>query len=188
LRLPWNIPQGTAQIINELMGIMDMEKRDRFELLSAYLDGEVSSAERRQVEEWIDTDPSVKCQYLRLLRLRSGLQNIPVEATQCPEEMVQQVWKKLRYRSRWAWALGGAIAVCAISISGLIPGSNYRNLQIAQQSTTTTAPAATQPEAPASPLMVAINNPVIEIPKTAVVSNKKPRLRTPSYSTRQEIN
>lgn len=165
-----------------------MEKRDRFELLSAYLDGEVSSAERRQVEEWLDTDPSVKCLYLRLLRLRSGLQNIPVEATQSPEEIVQQVWKKLRYRSRWAWVLGGAIAVCAISIFGLIPGSNSRNLQIAQQPTAAPAPVATEPQAPASPLMVAINNPVIEIPKTAVVSNKKPQLRTTTNSTGQDIN
>lgn len=170
------------------MGIMDMEKRDRFELLSAYLDGEISSTERRQVEAWIDTDPSMKCQYLRLLRLRSGLQNLPVEATQSPEEILQQVWRKLRSRSRWAWMLGGAIAVCAISISGLIPGSHSRNLQIAQQINPTPAPAVTEPELPASPLMVAINNPVIEIPKTAVVSNKKPQLRTPSQNPKQDIN
>jgi hypothetical protein len=170
------------------MGIMDMEKRDRFELLSAYLDGEVSSAERRLVESWIDNDPSVKSQYLRLLRLRSGLQNLPIESTQSPEEILRQVWAKLRFRPRWAWIFGGAIAVCAISISGLIPGSNSRNLQIAQQINPTPTSVVQEPEVPASPLMVAINNPVIEIPKTAVVSNKKPQQRTPSQNTRQEIN
>jgi len=31
---------------------MDMLKRDRFELLSAYLDGEVTAAQRQQVEDW----------------------------------------------------------------------------------------------------------------------------------------
>ena len=30
-----------------------MVKRDRFELISAYLDGEVTAAERKQVEEWL---------------------------------------------------------------------------------------------------------------------------------------
>jgi len=38
---------------------MDMEKRDCFELLSAYLDGEVTATERRQVEEWLSTDASI---------------------------------------------------------------------------------------------------------------------------------
>jgi hypothetical protein len=33
---------------------------DRFELLSAYIDGEVTAAERKQVEEWLATDPTVQ--------------------------------------------------------------------------------------------------------------------------------
>ncbi|MFM8202724.1 MAG: anti-sigma factor family protein, partial [Dolichospermum sp.] len=55
---------------------MDMQKREYFELLSAYLDGEVTATERRQVEQWLSTDASVKCLYKRLLNLRQGLQNI----------------------------------------------------------------------------------------------------------------
>lgn len=38
-------------------GARDMEKRDRFELLSAYLDGEVSATERKQVEDWLQPTP-----------------------------------------------------------------------------------------------------------------------------------
>lgn len=36
--------------------------RDRFELLSAYIDHEVTADERRQVEAWINEDPAfAKC-------------------------------------------------------------------------------------------------------------------------------
>ena len=45
-----------------------MQKRDCFELLSAYLDGEVTATERKQVEEWFSTDTSVKCLYKKIGR------------------------------------------------------------------------------------------------------------------------
>jgi hypothetical protein len=64
---------------------------------------------------------------------------------------------------------GAAVAACVFgSISGLIPG-NTTKLQLAQQKIQPIA-VTTQPAVPASPLMVALNNPVIEIPKTAVAS------------------
>ena len=40
-----------------------MYQRDRFELLSAYIDGEVTAAERGQIEQWLTTDPEVQCLY-----------------------------------------------------------------------------------------------------------------------------
>ena len=162
---------------NESMGTKDMDKRDylnynkadRFELLSAYLDGEVTAAERRQVEDWLSTDESVKCLYARLLKLRQGVKSIPVPASeQSPEVTFQNVWKRVNYRYRLGWMFGGAaIATCVIgSLSGLIPG-NTPQLQLAQQ---TIKPTVVKTETPltVSPLMVALNNPVIEIPKTAV--------------------
>ena len=73
-----------------------MQKRDCFELLSAYLDGEVTATERRQVEEWLSTDASIKCLYKRLLNLRQGLQNIPVPPTnQSSETTIEQVLKRV---------------------------------------------------------------------------------------------
>ncbi len=36
---------------------MDIYKRNRFELISAYIDGEVTAAERRQINDWLTTDP-----------------------------------------------------------------------------------------------------------------------------------
>ncbi|QXE22268.1 putative transmembrane anti-sigma factor [Richelia sinica FACHB-800] len=151
---------------------MDMVKRDSFELLSAYLDGEVTASERRQVEEWLATDDSIKSLYARLLKLRQGLRNCPIpQAQHTPEETFQQVWNRIRRRYQLAWIGGGAaIAACVISsLAGLLPGSESRNLQLAQQPEQPKATMA-QPAVTASPLMVALNNPVIEIPKTAVAN------------------
>ena len=43
------------------------------ELLSAYLDGEVTDAQRREVEQWLESDPSVR-QSLEELRMRTSRQ------------------------------------------------------------------------------------------------------------------
>ena len=80
---------------------MDMLKRDRFELLSAYLDGEVTACERRQVEDWLANDPESQRLYGRLLTLRQGLQTMPVPSTQqSVENTIEQVYQRMHRRSR----------------------------------------------------------------------------------------
>lgn len=179
LQPPGDLSAGMDQHTNESTGTMDMVKRDRFELLSAYLDGEVTATERRQVEEWLANDASVQCLYARLLKLRQGLQALPVPApAQSPQVTAQKVFTRLRRRSRLAWTFGGAaVAACVISVvSGLLPGSETITPQLAQkpQVEVEKAPTANTSAAPAAPLMVALNNPVIEIPKAAVTSPEKP--------------
>ena len=61
---------------------LDNLKRDRFELLSAYLDGEVTVSERRQVEQWLETDQNMRCLYSRLLKLRQGMRTMAVPASE----------------------------------------------------------------------------------------------------------
>ncbi|MFN9956199.1 MAG: anti-sigma factor family protein, partial [bacterium] len=101
-QFPSNVANGMAKYTNESTGTKDMEKRDcrqhnetdRFELLSAYLDGEITAGERKQVEQWLSTDESVKCLYARLLKLRQGVKTMPIPASaQPPEVTFQQVWK-----------------------------------------------------------------------------------------------
>ncbi|NJL11167.1 MAG: transcriptional regulator [Calothrix sp. SM1_7_51] len=121
---------------NELTGDKHMEKRDRFELLSAYLDGEVTAAERKQVEEWLASDPSVQNLHRRLLSLRQGLRSIPIPQSQLPvEDTVKQVMTKLRRRSQRTWALrGAAVAACLIgAVSGLLLNNSRETLQFAQK-------------------------------------------------------
>jgi anti-sigma factor RsiW len=169
LKPPEDLSAGIDQQINESTGTMDMVKRDRFELLSAYLDGEVTATERRQVEEWLANDASIQCLYARLLKLRQGLRTLPVPApAESPEATAHKVFTSLRRRSRLTWTFGGAaIAACVISVvSGLLPGNESRTPQLAQKPPVELeTPSASTPAAPASPLMVALNNPVIEIPK-----------------------
>ncbi|MDB9465637.1 zf-HC2 domain-containing protein [Dolichospermum circinale CS-1225] len=146
-----------------------MQKRDCFELLSAYLDGEVTASERKQVEEWLSTDDSFKCLYKRLLNLRKGLQNIPVPPTnQSSETTIEQVLKRVKRPYDLAWIFGGAaLAACILgTVSTLFPGNSSRILQMAE--TTELTPAVTQPAISDSSLMVALNKPVMEIPKTAI--------------------
>jgi anti-sigma factor RsiW len=186
LQPPKNLSAGMDQHPNESTGTMDMVKRDRFELLSAYLDGEVTATERRQVEEWLANDASVQCLYARLLKLRQGLKTLPVPApTESPEVTAEKVFTRLRRRSRLAWTFGGtAVAACVISVvSGLLPGNESRTPQLAQKPPVEveTTPTAQTPAAPTSPLMVAValNKPVIEIPKAETSPAKQTHLKQP---------
>ncbi|NET56301.1 MAG: Fis family transcriptional regulator [Symploca sp. SIO2E6] len=150
---------------------MDSLQRDRFELLSAYIDGEVTAAERYQVQELLSEDPNMQRLYTRLMKLRQGLQQLPVPTreTTAPET-AEQVFSKIdRRRSRKAFIWGGA-AVAALfvsAVSGVFSGGGRSLLpQLAQ---------SPQPEVTSEPLMISANQPVIEIPKTAVPDSERLR-------------
>ncbi len=142
---------------------IDSQRRDKFELLSAYLDGEVTAAERKQVQQWLDTDPQMQQLERRLLKLRHGIQNMPIP-NPVSAEVVQakvvaaQAQRKLRRSLVWG---GGAIAAVLVgAVSILNPGEGLKP-QFAQNTTE------------AEPLMIAINQPAVEIPKAAVSSPER---------------
>lgn len=114
-----------------------MLQRDQFELLSAYLDGEVTAVERRQVEDLLSHDEQVKQLYSRLLKLRSGFQGMPLAAAQPMEKTVAQVMARLDRRPapRRAWVIGlGAVAATAIgAMTGLFGGPGRLGPQFALQ-------------------------------------------------------
>jgi anti-sigma factor RsiW len=58
---------------------MDSLQRDRFELLSAFIDGEVTAAERKQVQQLLATDSDMQRLHSRLMKLRQGLQKLPCQ-------------------------------------------------------------------------------------------------------------
>ena len=145
---------------------MDSLQRVRFELLSAYVDGEVTLAERKQVQEWLTNDPNVKSQYLQLLRVHQGIQLLPVPpADQSIQESIDGVFTRIT-RTRWkqAFVLGGsAIAALFIGVvSGVLPGGESPLPQLAQSFPLTTAAVAPEP------LMVALNAPPVDIPKASL--------------------
>lgn len=103
---------------------LDVIKRDRFELLSAYLDGEVSPSERRLVSTWLTDDPDTQCLYRRLLYLRQGFSTLcqTSTATQSSELLTGKVYQRLNQRvQRTCMASFAAIALAVFGVfSGTI--------------------------------------------------------------------
>ena len=141
--------------------------RDRFELLSAYFDGEVTPAERQTVQQWLDGDAEIQCLYRRLLKLRQGIQGLPIPAaSRSTDEMAANVLQTLnRRRVRRLVALGGGAIAAAMTaaISLFLPGNSSWMPRLAR------APESQPPlstEIPAEGLIIAINRPAVEIPAT----------------------
>lgn len=146
---------------------LDNLKRDRFELLSAYLDGEVSADERRQVETWLASDTTCQRLYARLIKIRQGLKELPVPVSEQPvEQVAEQVMFRLERRPRRTAVWGGVIAALFVgAVVGTLPRTEVT--PSVAQSPENSYPSANA-IAPAEGLMIALDRPVIEIPKAAV--------------------
>jgi len=141
----------------------------RFELVSAYIDGEATQGERRQVQEWLDRDPEVKRLYLNLIKLRESVQVLPVPTPVQPvQETVQKLFRRLD-RQRQRRVLWGGVAIAALVLAGL-SSLIFRDRTYSPQMAT--VPAETQ--TPSERLMIALNGPVVEIPEDPEASEPKP--------------
>ena len=107
---------------NHLQKMRKTMKQERFELISAYLDGELKPSEHKEVEAILETDPVAKHVYQRLLQLRSEFKRMPIAPTLEPvDKTIEQVLKKIDRRSRRSFVLvGSAVAGLIAAISGFI--------------------------------------------------------------------
>ena len=137
---------------------------DNFELISAYLDGELSPAEKTQVQSWIDLDPELKAVYTRMLTLQSQMRNLEIPSeNRSVEEITNNVFQSLdrRRRRRQLLLWGSAIAASAVAgIAGIIPGINDYGLKMAR------SPNALENQPDVVMLAVAVNKPAVNIPKS----------------------
>jgi len=144
----------------------------RFELLSAYLDGEVTPAERKQVQQWLDSDPQIQKLYTRLLRLRQDMDSLPIPSaspstTQLSEQVFQSIDCQQRSKKRVFWG-GAAIAALVIgAFSSFFLGHRSPIPQIADRDPL--API----EEDAEPLAIALNRPIVKIPAAALLPNER---------------
>lgn len=170
------------------IGTVDMLKRDRFEMLSAYLDGEVTATERRQVEVWLETDPVVQSLYGRLLKLRQGIQTIPVPQPECPvEQTVEQVLSRVHRRSRRAILWGGAaIAALFVSILSNTLSGNQSPLPQLAASPSATPELASGAGGSSEALEIALDRPIMEIPK-APISAPARAVENPLYESNENV-
>lgn len=153
-----------------------MLKRDRFELISAYLDGEVTADERRQVEAWLDNEPEVQALYERLLKLHQGFEMMPIPvATVSVEETIDAVFsqldKKEKPRLILLWGGAGAIAAMFVAaISSLLSGGDSLVPQLVQSPQHTVSPISSPQQAAVAPIRMALDQPVVNIPKKPVTA------------------
>ena len=135
---------------------------ERFELLSAYIDDELSPTERQQVQQWLDNDPKVKRLYTQLLGLQTHIQSSEAIASeQSIAEITAGVFESIdrrRYQRRLVWS-GSAIAASIIAaVTGFIPGLAPLEFKLAQEQ------LPDQLDSPTVMLAVAVNKPAINIP------------------------
>ncbi len=98
---------------HRVSSLIDCDEETRFELLSAYLDDEVTAEERKLVAQWLTEDANTQQMYQRLLMLRQAIRTAPVPeqpALQIPEPS-HQPWTALSART-----LHRAF-VCAVAIA-----------------------------------------------------------------------
>jgi hypothetical protein len=149
----------------------DTMKKELFELISAYLDGEVTAKERRQVERLIASDSLARYLYNQLLQLHSNLEKMPAPPASEPvEQTIRKVYSRLDRRPKLALFWGGtAFATLFLAmLSGIMPGSRSFLPQLA----TTPEPESVQ---------IALNEPIVEIinPNAAVLSINAPIVQIP---------
>jgi anti-sigma factor RsiW len=121
---------------------MDMHKRDRFELLNDYLDGEVTAAQRRQIEGWLTTDSTVQRLYARALELRQKWQIMSPLAQHLTESEVKQIFscRKTKPKRAVLWEAIVLAAVLLGALSGVLPERQSPVLPMAQAPQLTVKP------------------------------------------------
>jgi anti-sigma factor RsiW len=142
---------------------------DRFELLSAYVDGEVTAAERKQVETWLDTDPTAQQLHDRLVKLRHAFRAMPAPAPSQPiERTVEQVLAKVDRRPNLKLIWGGGAAIAA-AVVGALSIQFSRPAQVAVTPPAPTVAATTADSAGSSELNIKLDEPVMLAVQPATV-------------------
>lgn len=154
------------QISNNSMTTPD----ERFELLSAYIDGEVTETEEQLVEQWLSDDVDFRRLYQQQMKLRQSLIELPVpvaansSAKKETEVMIDRVFAEIDKRSqRRKWKLAG-IGISVAAVVGVF-GSLFTFNSSPQFS-----PVANSVKAPApvaeEPVLIAMEEPLVPLPKS----------------------
>ncbi len=131
-----------------------------FELLSAYLDGEVTAKERQQVKELLAEDKEAQKLYQRLLNLRHKIHNLPTpQPTYNAKDISQAVFARVdqensQKRKRWLWGGSAIAALVVATVGGVFSESRSPLLQMANNSDNQKQ----------EHLMIALNEPLINLP------------------------
>ena len=154
------------QIFDESM----MTPDQRFQLLSAYIDGEVSETEEQLVETWLSDDPNFRLLYQQQIKLRQVLIELPVPIPANSssrietDRLVNRVMAEIERRSqRRKWKLAG-LGISVAAIVGVF-GSMFTFNSSPQFSPVANSvkPAAVVKE---EPILIAMEEPLVPLPKS----------------------
>jgi anti-sigma-K factor RskA len=147
--------------------IGEMEK---FELLSAYLDGEVTADERKQVEVLLQEDTAFRTMHQRLRSTQQSFSHLPVLEQEIGlDAFADGVFAKVEQgRKRNFLKIGGGVVAAALmAVGGTIAATwdSFENPlpQLAKLSLPTSVPNSLEIVPNPAPLMVALNKPLVEI-------------------------
>lgn len=160
------------QISNNSMTTPD----ERFELLSAYIDCEVTEAEEQLVEQWLSDDVDFRRLYHQQINLRQSLIDLPVplaansSAKKETEVIIDRVFAEIDKRSqRRKWKLAG-IGISVAAVIGVF-GSLFTFNSSPQFS-----PVANSVKSPApvaeEPVLIAMEEPLVPLPKSMNTKSK----------------
>lgn len=105
-------------------------------------------------------------------QIRQGLQALPIPASASHKQLSRQVFRGLRRSRSKVISLWGGGAIAALFVAGIVsnlPKSSM--MQTARNSTTIETPVATEAAQPTEEaLVVALNRPMLQIPKLATTT------------------
>ena len=100
----------------------DMDNQfERFELLSAYMDGELTAEERKQVQQWLDSDPEFHELYKQLLRVQRETPTLKVpESSISVDDLSQGVFDTIdRQDGRKRGLIASALGIAAVIVGSI---------------------------------------------------------------------
>ena len=144
--------------------------QERFELLSAYIDGEVTNTEEQMVEQWLSDDVDFRRLYHQQIKLRQLLVDLPVpvaanSSTRAETNLIiDRVFAEIDKRSqRRKWKLAG-FGVSVAAVVGIL-GSMFTfnsSPQFSPVANSIKNPAITIEE----PVLIAMEEPLVPVPKS----------------------
>ena len=144
--------------------------QERFELLSAYIDGEVTNTEEQMVEQWLSDDVDFRRLYHQQIKLRQLLVDLPVPVAADSSVkaetnlIIDRVFAEIDKRSqRRKWKLAG-FGVSVAAVVGIL-GSMFTfnsSPQFSPVANSIKNPAITVEE----PVLIAMEEPLVPVPKS----------------------
>lgn len=148
-----------------------MDQQQRMELLSAYIDGEVTLKEKQEVEEWLSWDPQAQKTYQSLQKLRFGLRDIsPPTTTYETEALTDQVITQSHRKTlkqSLVWGGGAVVAILVTAGWAILPGSNSPVSRLAESN---------EPKDSSEALMIAVDQPITESYELTTASSDSLRI------------